>query len=266
MKNHNPKKIFRKGSKTYYNSTIFFPKKTRKEITDLYAFVRTVDDFIDKIPQRLDEYENLKKDYFKKNSTNPIVINYKILEQKNKFDKNWTKSFFKSMNMDIKKRTYKNEKEIINYMHGSAEVIGLMMAKTLDLPKKSYKYAMMLGRSMQYINFIRDIKEDKYLKRTYLPENPEKLSEEYANNNQEEFNKIIRKHIKKYESWQKEAEKGFKYIPKKFLIPIQTASEMYKWTAKKIYKEPLIVFKKKVKPSKTRIILHVLRSATKWNS
>ena len=73
------------------------------------------------------------------------------------------------MEMDIKKKGYSIINQIIEYMHGSAEVVGLMMAKILDLPEKSYKYSQYLGRAMQYINFIRDIAEDLQLGRIYLP-------------------------------------------------------------------------------------------------
>ena len=36
----NPDEIFRKGSTTYYYSTKLFPAKIRKEVTQLYNFVR----------------------------------------------------------------------------------------------------------------------------------------------------------------------------------------------------------------------------------
>ena len=69
----------------------------------------------------------------------------------------------------------------------------------------------------------------------------------------EGFQRFVQAQIRRYEHWQIEAEKGFRYIPHRYLIPIKTASEMYKWTAQKIEKNPFIVYKMKVKPSKTRI-------------
>ena len=43
-------------------------------------------------------------------------------------------------------------------------------------------------------------------------------------------------------------------IPLRYLVPIKTASDMYKWTAARIEKNPFIVYKWKVKPSKMRIL------------
>jgi phytoene synthase len=57
-----------------------------------------------------------------------------------------------------------------------------------------------------------------------------------------------------------EAEKDFKYIPRRYLIPIKTASDMYKWTAAKIRENPFIIFKEKVKPSKLRIIMDIIKN------
>jgi len=62
-----------------------------------------------------------------------------------------------------------------------------------------------------------------------------------------------------YEQWQTEADKGFSYIPKRLRMPLQTATDMYNWTAKEIRKNPMIVFDTQLKPNKSR----VLRTAAK---
>jgi Phytoene/squalene synthetase len=171
------------------------------------------------------------------------------------------------MEKDMKKVRMQSLANTLEYMYGSAEVIGLMIAKILKLPKKSYKYAKMLGRAMQYANMIRDIDEDNSLGRTYIPiEHIKKhgltsLNKEDVLKNKEKFEKLIRYEIKFCRKWQSEAEKGFDYIPKRLLIPIRTSSDMYKWFTNEIYKNPLIVFEKKVKPSKTRIIMTAAKNA-----
>lgn len=43
--------LFKKSSKTFYYSTLFFPRYMRSDIHDLYAFVRTADDYVDTLPQ-----------------------------------------------------------------------------------------------------------------------------------------------------------------------------------------------------------------------
>ncbi len=42
--------IFRSGSTTYFNSSLFFPRAHQEGRVNLYAFVRTADNFVDTVP------------------------------------------------------------------------------------------------------------------------------------------------------------------------------------------------------------------------
>jgi phytoene synthase len=64
--------------------------------------------------------------------------------------------------------------------------------------------------------------------------------------------------IEQYLTWQSEGEKGFRYIPKRYLVPIKAASDIYRLTARIILKNPQIVFQKKVKPNKLRILTSIV--------
>ncbi len=270
MQNSDSETIFKNGSKTYFYSSVFFPKQVKTDIFDLYAFVRTIDNFVDDIPQKSKEFLSFEKDFklarSGKKINNSIINNFIELEKRKKFNKNWANSFLKSMKEDLNHKTYKTLKEVENYMHGSAEVVGLFMCKILDIDKSAYKSARLLGKAMQYINFIRDIDEDIKLKRCYFPKKElEKyglkcFDKDLMLQNKKEFKKFVREQLKHYKKWQKLAEKDFEKINKKYLPAIKTASEMYKWTASVIEKDPLVVFRKKVKPSKSRIIFTGLKN------
>lgn len=258
---------FKKGSRTYFVSSLFFPRKAREAVFKLYGFVRTIDNFVDVIPQKAEEFYQFKERYYRtlqgKPANDVIIDSFVELLKRKQFDPGWVDAFFYSMELDLKKGIYHKLDETLEYVFGSAEVIGLFMAKIMDLPTESYPNARMLGRAMQYINFIRDIDEDFQLGRIYLPLEDtelEKLEYDYLKRHPSQFESFIRHQIQRYRGWQLEAEKGFIYIPKRYLIPIETASDMYKWTARIIEKDPFIVFKKKVKPSKTDIILQITKN------
>jgi len=265
----NNRNIFKKGSRTYFYSSIFFPKKVKKEVFILYAFVRTADDYVDQIPQDEKAFrlfcDNFNQAWQGNLSKNYIIDDFVQLAKEKNFKKEWIDNFLTSMASDLSKKHYQTISETLVYIHGSAEVIGLMMAKIMNLSEKSYQGAKMLGRAMQQINFIRDIKEDIYLGRQYLPVDEMKsLGLEFLNKNLAyrhsfEYISFIKKQLKYYNEWQREAESYFHFIPVRYRVPIQTASAMYKYTAKKIAKNPLLVFDLKVKPSKIRIILTGLK-------
>ena len=256
--------IFKEGSRTYFYSSLFFPTYMRKDVFALYGFVRKADNFVDSIPQDVNGFYEFKDKYYKAingNKTNDIIVNSFVkLAEKKKFDPEWTDAFLNSMESDIKKSRYETIDETIDYMYGSAEVIGLYMAKIMDLPDNAMYYAKHLGRAMQYINFIRDIADDLKLGRVYLPADDMKkngiisLDYKYVKQNSDKFTDFIHKQLEYYCKWQQIAEEGYKYIPKRYLIPVKTASEMYNWTAEQIFKNPLIVYSKKVKPMVKQII------------
>ncbi|MEM0383296.1 MAG: phytoene/squalene synthase family protein [Candidatus Caldarchaeum sp.] len=259
-------KLFKRGSRTYFNSTLFFPPEVRTEVFRLYAFLRKADNFVDVIPQDVDGFFQFREEYEKAVNGYPtsdvVVREFVALSNEKKFEPAWVEAFLDAMQSDLYHKTYETIDELCKYMYGSAEVVGLFMAKILGLSEESYIYARYLGRAMQYINFIRDIREDFILGRQYLP-----LQElmEYGIEGFDpyiicpkirSFQTFIRRQILRYFEWQKIAEKGYRYIPYRYLIPIKTAADMYKWTAKTIYRTPSIVFLHKVKPNKTRIFLN----------
>lgn len=260
--------IFKKGSTTYYYSSKFFPKPILKEVTQLYAFVRKADDFVDAIPQKKKEFYDFRKQFEDglkgKKINSQVVKNFLILFNKKKFEKSWVDAFFNSMEMDLKKNKYKNMLELDEYLYGSSEVVGLMMIKILNLSKESEIAAKNLGKGMQYINFIRDLQEDLCLNRQYFPQSDflecgiTSLDYKDTIKEPEKFCSCIRKQIIRYFDFVQKGEKGFKHIPYRYLVPIKTATDMYAWTAIKIFEDPFIIYQEKVKPPKKTIFLYGL--------
>ncbi|MBP6882111.1 MAG: phytoene/squalene synthase family protein [Candidatus Levybacteria bacterium] len=262
-RNNSKFQIFKNGSKTYFYSSLFFPKDIKQDVFTLYAFVRTVDNLVDQIPQKKNEFYQFKQSYQSafvgSKIDNDIVTDFIALMKKRKFKKKWVDDFFDAMESDLRKNpSMKTMNELKRYMYGSAEVIGLMMSQIMSLNTKAHTAAKMQGRAMQYINFIRDIDEDRGLNRQYIPQNIlESVGLKSLKNVKEHndaFSRLVRQEISVYKAWQAEANKGFRFIPIRYRIPVKTASRLYSWTANEIEQNPSIVFSKKVKPSIARII------------
>jgi 15-cis-phytoene synthase len=283
--------IFKRGSTTYFYSSLFFPTLIRRRVTVLYAFVRLADDYVDQIPQDKtgfyafwEEFKRARSNQLNSlqgsgdsnqlanfqshldNTTSQAIEAFAALEKELGFDPGWADAFLKSMEMDLTKNVYENLAETEEYIYGSANVIGLFMSRMLGLPKAAEKHAESLGKAMQYINFIRDIAEDLDLGRNYFPQteyrenNISDLQPQTTAGRPKEYSKFLQSQLEIYKKWQREGEAGFAYIPKNFLVPIKTASDLYKWTAYQIQKHPFEVYKRKIKPSKRRIL-----RTTLWN-
>jgi phytoene synthase len=259
--------IFRKGSRTYFYSSLFFPMHIREEVFILYGFVRKTDNFVDVIPQNRDGFYDFKEKYYQAKQGKPagdiVIDSFVSLAKRKGFQDEWVDAFLHSMELDLNKSRYETIEEVLEYIYGSAEVIGLMMAKIIGLPEESFEHAKYLGRAMQYINFIRDIAEDLELGRTYFPQTDLQkhglvdLTSESVKEHPDDFARFIQTQLDRYCRWQKQAEEGYHFIPKRYLISIKTASEMYHWTAEQIEKHPFIIYEMKVKPMISQIILTV---------
>jgi phytoene synthase len=276
-------KIFKKGSTTYYFSSRFFPKKVRDDVFRLYSFVRVADDYVDDEKPQPKKLLQLEADYKKYRNDSAYdatahkwddidtrVIKHIVrLQHKFKFEDSWVEAFFAAMKADIEPKKFKTLDASLEYVYGSAEVIGLMMAKVMKLPEEAYEAAKMQGRAMQWINFIRDIDEDNKKGRSYFPQSELKkfglkdLTKETAEASPEKFKKFVQFQIDRYNKWQAEAAKGIHFIPERLQLPVNTAIDMYNWTARKIAANPMIIFEKKVKPRKRQVIRQVIKNSAR---
>lgn len=265
----NKNQIFKKGSKTFFYSSFFFPKKVKEEVSILYAFVRVADDFVDNVPAFREEFFNFKNLYYQALNGRPsrdnVIDDFVALQKKYSFKQDWVDAFLLAMESDLGVQKLKTIEESEKYMYGSASVVGLMMCKILGIKEEAYFYADKLGQAFQYINFIRDIDEDNSLNRQYLPEenlrkyNLENLREDYIRQNQDNFVKFLRGKLEYFYKLVNEAKKGFHFIPRRYRIPIEIATNLCLYTAKVIYKNPLVVYDKKVKPKMSRIFMEALK-------
>ncbi len=124
----------------------------------------------------LDEFRNdTYKAIDRKISLNPILNAFQDVVNTYDIDHELIDTFLNSMEMDLFKTTYTQEK-YESYILGSAEVVGLMCLKVFvngdeDTYQKLKPYAMKLGSAFQKINFLRDLNADYVaMGRTYFPE------------------------------------------------------------------------------------------------
>lgn len=263
--------IFKGGSRTYFYSSLFFPAESRADVFTLYAFVRVADDYVDQVPQDVDGFEAFVADYRRaargERSGNEVVDGFVALGQRKGFDPAWTESFLGAMRQDIHESSYETLADLEAYMYGSAEVIGLYMARVLDLPRAADATARRLGAAMQYMNFLRDVAHDESLGRTYVPREVlapfglRDTSREEAEARPEAFAAMMRQELARYRRWQRAAEDGYRYLPRRVRIPIRTAADMYAWTAEVIDGDPSVVHRRQVKPSVARIVTRIARNA-----
>ena len=231
-------------TKTYSTSfsldTRLLSENIRKDIYNIYGFVRFADEIVDsfhdynKTELFNDFSDDLKKALANKIHLNPILNSFQHTFHKYNIDKDLVDSFMKSMRMDLTKKKYSTVKEYKEYIYGSADVVGLMCLKVFvqgdsKLYNKLKNNAMKLGSAFQKVNFLRDLKADKEdLNRTYFPNTKfEKL-------NESEKNEIINE----IENDFKDGLEGIKQLPIDAKFGVFMAYRYYNQLLKKLKKTP----------------------------
>ena len=157
-----------------------FSKDVRVHIYAIYGLTRLADEIVDTYHGKyasklLDEleretYEAIQISY----STNPITHAFANTANTFGIDKVLIAPFFNSMRTDLKQKTF-NDEQYRTYIHGSAEVVGLMCLRVFcNGENRSYNKlkvgAAQLGAAYQKVNFLRDIAADhQELGRYYFP-------------------------------------------------------------------------------------------------
>lgn len=154
----------------------------RPAIHSIYGFVRFADEIVDSFHEWDKDFllTKFEKDFYEamemKISLNPILNSFQATVRKYDIDLYLVDDFLKSMRMDLQKNDYNTQSEYEEYIHGSADVVGLMCLKVfVNGDKQKYdalkESAMHLGSAFQKVNFLRDLKSDvELLNRSYFPQ------------------------------------------------------------------------------------------------
>ena len=254
-------------STSFSFSTRLIAKQLRPAIYSVYGLVRLADEVVDSFHSydKKKLIERLKDDYSyaieNRISLNPILNSFQEAYHKYNFDPYLVDNFFHSMDMDLTPKEYTNE--LYNeYIHGSAEVIGLMCLK-IFVKGNDKKYlelkdsAMRLGSAFQKVNFLRDLEYDKnQLGRTYFPEI------DFNNISSNQKNQII----KDIEEDFNLAMPGMRRLDRDSFLGVYVAFRYYRELLNKIKKTKLSNLKKvRIRISNFRKFSIILSSAIKTN-
>ncbi|MGA1158237.1 MAG: phytoene/squalene synthase family protein [Candidatus Nanopelagicaceae bacterium] len=257
--------------KTYYLATLLLPKAKRPFVHSLYGFARYADEIVDAMDSnrsstsRRNELEQwswrMLQDINRGESDDQIGM--ALVDTVKRFDIPiaYFEAFLHSMAMDLEVTEYANYESLMEYVYGSAAVIGLQMLPILGFDsaykEESKSAAENLGIAFQLANFIRDIGEDLDRGRVYLPQ--DELQAFGVDSNMleqrkvtDELRKAIEFQIERVRLLQSKASDGIKYLEKSSQPCIEAASELYCGIVDEVEEINYQVFEKRAKTSTIR--------------
>ncbi|QBA63632.1 phytoene/squalene synthase family protein [Muriicola soli] len=175
------KTVTQSYSTSFALATKMLAPSIRKDIYNIYGFVRFADEIVDSFhdynkKELFNSFEKeLEDSLLNKISLNPILNAFQHSFHQYNIPRHLVDSFMKSMRMDLDKKVYSTQDEFKEYIYGSADVVGLMCLRVFvngdDQQYEELKdSAMALGSAFQKVNFLRDLKADyEVLNRSYFP-------------------------------------------------------------------------------------------------
>jgi phytoene synthase len=256
--------------KTYYLATLLLPKAKRPFVHALYGFARYADEIVDDLNSTLTEVEKAKalqqwsdqilRDLVGGKSSD--LIGAALIDTVTRFDipLKYFEAFIHSMKMDLSVTEYKTYEDLMEYVYGSAAVIGLQMVPILGpLSPEAYDCAEKLGIAFQLANFIRDVGEDLDRGRVYLPlDELAKFGVTRADLEKKiltpEIINALKFNIERVRNLQREAAPGIAMLEKSSRACIEAASELYCGIVDEVEAINYQIFKKRAKTSTWRRI------------
>ena len=141
------KEIMEKYSTTFFECMDAWPDDLKQDIYKLYAYLRVCDEMVE--GAELGDFQQWRE----------VIEQFYEVSDKYQFKGEWLADFHLSMYTDLVKRKH-SVASMLEYCKGSAESVGVMMARILGCDPRAEPYARALGRAYQIINFIRDYDED----------------------------------------------------------------------------------------------------------
>ncbi len=249
------RKVLKVHSTSFFIVTRFLPKSKRDDVELIYGSVRYPDEIVDSFdisPQEKRDLLDSWKEYYKISLTTssftesinkgvPVLLaGFAETIKKYQIPTDYYLSFLEAMELDVEPRNFKTIDDLIdNYIYGSAIVVGYFLAYVYgNSPgedfKKTLKSSKDLGVALQITNFVRDIHEDAYRGRVYIPETI--LEECHISSNKffqllgEDDENILmaRKHLAEIaDSYYKESSKGIDSFSEDSRIAIKSCIDLY---------------------------------------
>jgi phytoene synthase len=175
--------------KTYYLATLLLPPAKRPYVHALYGFARYADEIVDDLGSTLSAEQkaewlvgwgegvlaDLRAGSTAKAAAGRHPVTPALVDTARRWDiaVDLFAAFLRSMRMDLTVIGYGTFDDLMEYVYGSAAVIGLQMLPILGHPGVPRHvvapYAADLGVAFQLANFVRDVGEDLRRDRVYLP-------------------------------------------------------------------------------------------------
>ena len=243
-----------KWAKTFYLGTLLLPPEKRRAIWAIYVWCRRTDEIMDSpealqrphqdLVCQLDLWEEKTRALFQGTVQSPLDLVMSDTIQKFSQPLQPHLDMIDGMRMDLDHFRYKHFSDLQLYCYRVAGTVGLMSQNVMGLDHSytsapwslradTSEAAIALGIANQLTNILRDVGEDRYRGRIYLPlEDLERFnyteSQLMAGELNDNWIALMRFQIARARSWFQHSEDGIRYLSPDARWPIWTSLRLYR--------------------------------------
>lgn len=259
------KALTHKHAKSFSAGIRFFPKDVRDATYAIYAFVRLPDDIVDEQNLNDDQAAAALEEWIRNwqlayesesDDCHPAYRMMRYVMHRYKMPRSLVDDFFVAMLSDTRIKRYHSYADLCAYMHGSASVVGEMMALICGATHPdAIPTSRALGEAFQMTNFLRDVQADYDQRgRIYIPSemlhrfgsSHEAIVEQVAD---EHWQAAMRELVSHTRNLYREGRSGIRYLSPGCQFGVALAADIYEAILDRIEATDYNVFKGRVHTS-----------------
>lgn len=165
--------------RTFRFASRLFPTEALDSVAGVYAFCRFTDDLVDEaegvsrgtLAQRLDLWSELALEAYRFSATGIPLLDQVMGEMRSsEVPFHYVEALLEGVRMDLDPRRYASLEELRTYSYRVASSVGGWLTELFGIhDPEVLARAFAMGHAMQMTNILRDVGEDLYAGRVYLP-------------------------------------------------------------------------------------------------
>jgi 15-cis-phytoene synthase len=264
----NQKRVFNKKASSFSNAAAWLPEQSRRQVTELYCFLRTVDDLVDDSDNPANAALNLES-FCAGLSLAGDSKHVRVPGVSFPLDKQSLFDFLDGQKSDLEWCPVLTEAALVHYCYQVAGTVGVMLCPVLGAQGEvARQAALRLGIAMQMTNIARDILEDSRRGRLYLPANwlPSPMGPAAVTNPElaDDIKRALLRLLRLAETYYRSVRPGFYQLPARQRFVVMLAARLYRQIGRKIMAAPDSALQGRVRLSRLDYMLQFARAAGQW--
>lgn len=171
------RRIIAAHSKSFALASKLLPPESRDDACVVYAWCRHADDAVDlaQATEQLGRLEQVRDElgsiYVGETQSDAVLGAFQEVVTRRQIPREYPDELLAGMGMDVAGAAYGSLEELLKYCFRVAGTVGLMMCHVLGVQEAvALRHAAHLGMAMQLTNICRDVLEDWFRRRLYVPD------------------------------------------------------------------------------------------------